>query len=656
MTRFGRVGTESSRSAAEYAELVSPRKRWLRKNGKWLFPILLVILGGAGWSTDHFYLAPARDEQRVAHALQLLELDPVFKSAWAKNISEMSVVDQQFAVMTALDPAEKERGDPAVVQAYRSALRVAMRHGIPEAKLKLGKALRDGTLGEPDATAALKVFEKVAREIDAGVRVGDPVSMYVRAQMLSEGLGVEPNAEKARELATRAGSGLKGYRLAEIARSAAWGRSIFEGNKDLRLAEALASRMIDQKMANGPWVGATTCTDLRGSDYSSCLKRWYGRGANAGITSAMAPYAESLLDDGERLETVESWFAAGATDSSSGQRYRHAVVRAMLATTDASLVKALNDMQMPLQENAVENKDFAEFSLQERYLGLSSFEKTLKATTPERFDNFLIALRVRGMLTGRLSWLYEETFLWFGDRPDLQRRFGSAAVIRKSEVIVQAFKDGTPLAAISLSQPADAYSANIGKSPKTFSFEDSKKPAAAVKGKNNTPAPFWEAAMLAGAGPNSKEKDREVAFEAFTGKLDGAGPNPKEKDREEQDKTGYLKGQPKQAVGGLSNFTVDNQQGSSDAVARIYLDGVKPAVRSMYVKKGETFSAKSLNAGTYIFRYRFIGSDDTFESDKPFSLTQTKTETGTRYSNVTVTLFKVRDGNMTTRKVDPSSF
>ena len=631
MTRFGRVDLESVRTEAEYAEIVSPRKRWLRKNGKWLFPILLVIFGGAGWGTEHFYLAPTRDEQRVAQALQLRGLDPAFKSGWPRLVPQMSPVDRQFAVMSALYPSDRMRGDPAVVKAYESALRVAMRRGIPEAKLKLGRALRDGTFGEIDTAAALKAFEEVAREIDAGVRVGEPVALFVRAQMLSEGLGVEPNPEKARELARRAGPGLEGNRLEEAASFAARGHSIFEGNKDFPLAEILASKMIAKKLAGGPWVGATTCDDLLGSDYSSCRRSWYERGANAGIESAMAQYAEFLLADGERLETVESWFAAGQDESSSHERYQHAVVRAMLATTDEHLIKALHDMRMSLQRNAIDRSNSPILSLQEQYLGLVDFEKTLKATTPERFDHFLIALRVRGMLTDRLNWLYEETFPWFVDRPDLQRRFGSAVVIRKSEVIAQAFKDGTPLAAISLSHPADAYSANNRKPPKTLSFEDATKHA--VKGASSKPVPLGVADIV----------PRE-------------GPTPKARDSEEQDKTGYLKGQPQQAVGGLSNFTVDNQQGNSDAVARIYLDGVKPAVRSMYVKKGETFSAKSLKAGTYVFRYRFIGSEDTFESDKPFSLVQTKTETGTRYSNVSVTLFKVRDGNMTTRKVDPSSF
>ena len=106
----------------------------------------------------------------------------------------------------------------------------------------------------------------------------------------------------------------------------------------------------------------------------------------------------------------------------------------------------------------------------------------------------------------------------------------------------------------------------------------------------------------------------------------------------------------------MSTFTVDNRQGGRDAVARIYLNGKKPAVRSMYVKQGETFKAEAVSPGTYVFRYRFVGSDDTYEADKTFPLTQTEMEDGTKYSTATVTLFKVKDGNMTTRKVDSNDF
>ena len=55
-------------------------------------------------------------------------------------------------------------------------------------------------------------------------------------------------------------------------------------------------------------------------------------------------------------------------------------------------------------------------------------------------------------------------------------------------------------------------------------------------------------------------------------------------------------------------------------------------------------------------RYRYMGSDDTYEADRAFALRQEETDTGTRYSNVTVTLFRVRDGNMQTKKVPPESF
>ena len=167
----------------------------------------------------------------------------------------------------------------------------------------------------------------------------------------------------------------------------------------------------------------------------------------------------------------------------------------------------------------------------------------------------------------------------------------------------------------------------------------------------------------------SKAVDRQLVADCILAAMDGKSTFPVWAkpiadtavpkvvvDREQQDRTGYIKGQPRGADGGLSTFTVDNRRGGKDAVVRIYLNGEKPAVRHMYIKQGETFKAKTLMPGTYVFRYRHIGSEDTYEAERKFSLTQTETETGTRYSNVTVTLFTVKDGNMQTRKVDPSKF
>jgi curved DNA-binding protein CbpA len=127
-------------------------------------------------------------------------------------------------------------------------------------------------------------------------------------------------------------------------------------------------------------------------------------------------------------------------------------------------------------------------------------------------------------------------------------------------------------------------------------------------------------------------------------------------DPERQERTGYAKGAYQQASAGLSNFTVDNQRGGGDALARIYLNGAKPASRSMYVKAGEKFTARGLPPGSYVFRYRFIGNTKTYEADRLFPLEETTTTEGTRFSNVTVTLFTVSDGNLQTKEVPEDKF
>lgn len=127
-------------------------------------------------------------------------------------------------------------------------------------------------------------------------------------------------------------------------------------------------------------------------------------------------------------------------------------------------------------------------------------------------------------------------------------------------------------------------------------------------------------------------------------------------DLEKQADTGYLNGTPAYIPAGLSNFTVDNKSGDADAIARIYLNGDKPAIRQIYIKVGESFTAKELAPGNYVLRYRFIGSKNTFEADKLFGLQETATDAGTRYSNVTVTLFKVANGNIKVKQVADSLF
>jgi hypothetical protein len=127
-------------------------------------------------------------------------------------------------------------------------------------------------------------------------------------------------------------------------------------------------------------------------------------------------------------------------------------------------------------------------------------------------------------------------------------------------------------------------------------------------------------------------------------------------DSEAQSVTGYLNGTKQLAKNGLSSFKVDNSKGDDDAIVRLYRDGRKPAVRSMYVKNGESFTAESIAAGSYKMRYRFVGNDDTFEANETFQMSETRESDGIKFSRINVTLFKVLNGNMSVKKVDATDF
>jgi len=172
-----------------------------------------------------------------------------------------------------------------------------------------------------------------------------------------------------------------------------------------------------------------------------------------------------------------------------------------------------------------------------------------------------------------------------------------------------------------------------------------------------------ESEFLQAAADKGNEEARASLAEISTDTLDTSAsirsrPNTTEQtaDPEAQNHTGYLNGTNQIAKGGLSTFKVDNTQAGGDAVVRLYRDGRKPAARSMFVKNGDSFTAEALAPGAYRLRYRYIGSADTFEAEETFTLTETRTETGTRFSRMTVTLYQVANGNMTVKKVDASEF
>ena len=107
----------------------------------------------------------------------------------------------------------------------------------------------------------------------------------------------------------------------------------------------------------------------------------------------------------------------------------------------------------------------------------------------------------------------------------------------------------------------------------------------------------------------------------------------------------------------MSSLTVDNSQNDSDVFVKLVnLDVAAPTpVRHFFIRAGSQFRASEVVAGNFDVRYRDLNSGALSRSDA-FVLTETTTYEGTRYSDMTMTLYKVRNGNMKTHGLDESEF
>jgi len=122
-------------------------------------------------------------------------------------------------------------------------------------------------------------------------------------------------------------------------------------------------------------------------------------------------------------------------------------------------------------------------------------------------------------------------------------------------------------------------------------------------------------------------------------------------------KSGYLSGYAKLNTGGLSSVTIDNSSNDSNVYLKLFsLDDSPPrAVRHVFIKVGDKFTFSSVTAGNYDVRYRDLRTGGLSKTDA-FKLHEVYEDGGTRYSKMTMTLYKVRDGNMQMRGISESEF
>lgn len=603
-----KLNTSSSQPIIEDARVVTPGRRFIRRCGIFLGSLLVAVAIAGAWLANNFYLEPKRDELVVAEALKS------YDSEWNKYIKSLAEAERLALIYQEMKPTGVKVDDGKRMSEYLAALRMARRAGIPEARLDYGKALRDGLMGKRDSAAALKIFDGVSQEIEAGVRAGDPVAMYVAAKILKEGLGKQPDKDAAFELAKRAAPNLDGWRLEALGDDLVGRKEegIFSGDWDSELANKIVLRLFERKSNAGVRIASLSCRQDNNLERGNCRKNWYRQASYAGVPGADLRLASANLSDGDSLDEIANLYSRVDLSNEPFDQFNYAVVRAITADHDNSLYNALVDLWKFSQILDGSGSRNWEEELN-RKMKWSVFGGYINSLSPKRLDNFFIAMnvyialvrRTRGINYGYSALLFENI------ASGLVIRGASSEIMNKSLLIANSIHAEIPVTKIVWE--SSPHNENVGRNP-TGRLNISKAPVS--------------------DGPSAA----------------------KAKDSEQQNHTGYLNGAPRLATGGISTFTVDNRQGDKDAVARIYLNGGKRAVRSVYVKQGEVFKMVSLSPGTYVFRYRFIGSEDTFEADRNFSLLQSETETGIRYSNINVTLFSVRDGNMSTKKVDPSKF
>ncbi|MDO9163636.1 MAG: J domain-containing protein [Methylococcaceae bacterium] len=120
---------------------------------------------------------------------------------------------------------------------------------------------------------------------------------------------------------------------------------------------------------------------------------------------------------------------------------------------------------------------------------------------------------------------------------------------------------------------------------------------------------------------------------------------------------GYIEGYKKLHTDGLSTVTVDNTQNDSDVFVKLVsLDSSHDyPIRQFYIPAFNNFSLTDIRAGNYDIRYRDLSNGGLSRSEA-FNLKEISISNGKQFSSITMTLYKVHNGNMQTYELSETEF
>lgn len=119
----------------------------------------------------------------------------------------------------------------------------------------------------------------------------------------------------------------------------------------------------------------------------------------------------------------------------------------------------------------------------------------------------------------------------------------------------------------------------------------------------------------------------------------------------------YVKGYPIKNANGLSQLTIDNSQNDSDVFVKVFSWSGKgeSAVRHIFIPAHQKFTANKLTQGRYDVRYRNLSTGSLALSEE-FNLEEQPIAGGRQYTVMTITLYKIRNGNMQTFDLPEDKF
>lgn len=121
--------------------------------------------------------------------------------------------------------------------------------------------------------------------------------------------------------------------------------------------------------------------------------------------------------------------------------------------------------------------------------------------------------------------------------------------------------------------------------------------------------------------------------------------------------TAYVNGYKRLRTSGLSTVTIDNSQNDSDVFVKLVsLNNPKGyPVRNVFISAHGTFTMHKVTMGRYDVRYRDLNTGALFRSEA-FNLSETLTQRGTQFSNITMTIYKVQHRNLRTYPLSEEEF